>query len=221
VEGVSPLDLKRRGDLEAFAQTAFSAGETLAAIGRFGFSKAGWLGPGPAVTAPLLEGPDPMPRFVDLCLAAPNLARRVPTELRHRIHNLIWQWAPRLATLDSDPRLVHGDFSRRNLIARQVAGRWVVVAVLDWEFAIASSPLADIANFLRYEKASHPLAEPHFSAGFKQAGGALPQDWRRAGRLIGLTSTCESLTRDELPEDIVAELVELVRATVEGRDPRL
>jgi aminoglycoside phosphotransferase (APT) family kinase protein len=221
VEGVSPLDLKRRRDLEAFAQTAVSAGETLAAIGRFGFSKAGWLGPGPAVTAPLLEGPDPMPRFVDLCLAAPNLQRRVPAELRDRIHDLVWQWAPRLASLDADPRLVHGDFSRRNLIARQVAGRWAVVAVLDWEFAIAGPPLADIANFLRYEQDAHPSSEPHFSTGFTKAGGVLPQDWRRLGRLVGLTATCESLTHDELSEDIVAELLELVRATVEDRDPRL
>jgi aminoglycoside phosphotransferase (APT) family kinase protein len=221
VEGISLLDLKRRGDLEAFAQAAFSAGETLAAIGRFRFPKAGWLGPGPAVTAPLLEGADPLPRFVDLCLAAPNLERRVPAELRDRIHKLVWPWAARLASLDADPRLVHGDFNRRNLVARQVAGRWAVVAVLDWEFAIASSPLADIENFLRYELDAHPLAEPHFSTGFTQAGGALPEDWRRVGRLVGLTATCESLTHDDLPEDIATELVELVRATVENREPRM
>lgn len=221
VEGVSPLDLKRRGDLEAFSQAAFSSGETLASISHFRFAKPGWLGPGPAVTAPLLEGPDPMPRFVDLCLAAPNLERRVPAELRDRIHNLIWQWAPRLASLDDDPRLVHGDFSRRNLVARQVADRWVVVAVLDWEFAISSSPLTDIANFLRYERASRPMAEPHFSTGFQQAGGVLPEDWRQLGRVVGLTSTCESLTHDGLPEDISTELVEIVRATVEARDPQL
>jgi aminoglycoside phosphotransferase (APT) family kinase protein len=221
VEGVSPLDLKRRRDFEAFAQAAFSAGESLAAIGRIGFPKAGWLGPGPAVTAPLLEGADPQPRFVDLCLAAPNLERRVPAELRQRIHKLIWQWAPRLAALDADPRLVHGDFSRRNLVARQVAGRWVVVAVLDWEFAIAGGPLADIENFLRYELDARPMAEPHFSTGYTRAEGALPQDWRRLGRLVGLTANCESLTRDELPDDISRELLELVQATVEDRDPRL
>jgi hypothetical protein len=38
--------------------------------------------------------------------------------------------------------------------------------------------------------------------------------------MVGLTATCESLTHDELPEDIASELVELVRATVEDRDPR-
>jgi len=31
---------------------------------------------------------------------------------------------------------------------------------------------------------------------------------------------CESLTRDVLPGPIVAELVELVRATIENRDPQ-
>jgi hypothetical protein len=97
----------------------------------------------------------------------------------------------------------------------------MVVAVLDWEFAIASSPLADIENFLRYELASRPLAEPHFSTGYRRAGGVLPEDWRRVGRLVGLTATCESLTHDELSEDIASELVELVRATAEDRDPRL
>ena len=91
--------------------------------------------------------------------------------------------------------------------------------MLDWEFAIASSPLADIANFLRYERASHPLAEPHFSAGFKQAGGVLPEDWRRLARLAGLAAICESLTHEDLPGDISSELVELVQATVEDRDP--
>src|SRR5882757_3638153 len=48
VEGISFLDLKRAGDSEAIAEAAYSAGETLAAIGRTSFRKPGWLGPGPA-----------------------------------------------------------------------------------------------------------------------------------------------------------------------------
>src|SRR6185437_6695629 len=42
-------------------------------------------------------------------------------------------------------------------------GTWTVAAVLDWEFAVSGSPLLDIGHFLRYECASRPLAEPHFS----------------------------------------------------------
>ena len=32
------------------------------------------------------------------------------------------------------------------------AGRWAVAAVLDWEFAVSGSPLADVGHFLRYER---------------------------------------------------------------------
>ena len=221
VEGISLRDLKRSGDPEATAEAAYSAGETLAAIGRVLFARPGWLGPGQAVTAPLLEGKDPTPRFVDLCLASIHLERRVPADLRDRTSGLVWRWAPELARLDEEARLVHGDFNGRNLLVRRLAGRWSVVAVLDWEFAVSGSPLGDLGNFLRYERAAHPLAEPHFSAGYLHAGGALPRDWRRLARALDVAAICESLTHDQLPDTVVAELVELLRAMVENRDPDL
>jgi aminoglycoside phosphotransferase (APT) family kinase protein len=220
VEGISFLDLKRSGDTEAIAQAAYSAGETLATIGRVTFPKAGWLAPGPAVTAPLLaallETKDPAPRFVDRCLESANLRLRMPADLRDRTRALMWAWSLRLARLDDEACLVHGDFNRRNLLVRRVAGRWSVAAVLDWEFAVSGAPLRDLDNFLRYEPASRPLAEPHFSTGYLHAGGTLPRDWRRLGRLAGLTALWESLTHDQLPDTIVAELVELVRATADN-----
>jgi fructokinase len=95
-----------------------------------------------------------------------------------------------------------------------------VTAVLDWEFATSGSPLTDVGHFLRYECVSRPVAEPHFSEGYLQTGGKLPDGWRRLARVVDLIALCESLTHDELPHDIVAELVELVRATVEDRDPQ-
>jgi aminoglycoside phosphotransferase (APT) family kinase protein len=217
VEGVSFLALKRTGDTARVAQAAAAVGETLAAIASFTFPKPGWLAAGPAVTAPLLEGPDPMPRFVDACLESRNLQGRVPSGLCHQIHELVWRHAERLADVSGETRLVHGDFSRRNLLVRPDAGRWTVAAVLDWEFAVSGSPLADLGSFLRYERAARPLAEPHFSEGYRNAGGVLPPDWRTLAGLVGLTATCESLTRDGLPAGIAAELVELVRATVETR----
>jgi aminoglycoside phosphotransferase (APT) family kinase protein len=215
VEGISFLDLKRSGDSDAVAQAAYSAGETLAEIGRVVFPKAGWLAPGPAVTASLFEGEDPAPRFVDRCLRSANLQGRMPADLRDRTSALMWAWAPRLACLDGEARLAHGDFSRRNLVVRRVAGQWSVVAVLDWEFAISGSPLSDLGSFLRYERTARPLAEPHFSAGYSHAGGTLPRDWRQLARLLGLAALCKSLTHDQLPNTVAPELVELVRATLD------
>ena len=219
IEGISFRELRRGGDFDSIAQAAFSAGATLASIGRFTFEKPGWLAPGPTVARPLMEGRDPFPRFVDWCLASANLQQRLPPDLRDRTHRLVWSCAPQFASLENESYLVHGDFNKRNVLVHQIAGRWSVAAVLDWEFAVSGSPLADLGNFLRYEMSGRPLAEPHFSAGFVNAGGKLPDDWRRLVRLIDLIALCESLTRDELPGSIAAELVELVRATVENRDP--
>jgi len=103
---------------------------------------------------------------------------------------------------------------------RQVAEEWTVSGVLDWEFAIAGSPLADIGHFLRYESSVHPTVEPRFSDGYVQAGGCLPQGWRRLARVVDLIALCESLTHDALQTPVVAELLELVRAIVEDRDLR-
>ena len=60
-----------------------------------------------------------------------------------------------------------------------------------------------------------------FSEGYLHAGGRLPDGWRRLARVLDLMALCESLTHDELPHDVVAELVDLIRATVENRDPRI
>jgi len=217
VEGISFLGLKRTGDTAGVAQAAAAVGETLAAVASFTFPEPGWLAAGPAVTAPLMEGPDPMPRFVDACLESRNLRSRVPSGLCHQVHELMWRHADRLAGMSAETRLVHGDFSRRNLLVRQDAGRWTVAAVLDWEYAVSGSPLADLGSFLRYERAARPLAEPHFSAGYRNAGGVLPPDWRTLARLADLTATCESLTRDSLPAGVAAELVELLQATARNR----
>ena len=219
VGGISFRDLARSGDTEAIAQAAYSAGEALAAIGRNRFPKPGWLAPGPAVTTPLLEGPDPTPRFVDLCLASTDLERRMPADLRDCTHALVWRWAPQLAPLEAETRLVHGDFNQRNVLVRAVAGKWSVAAVLDWEFAVSGCPLCDVGSFLRYERVSRPTSEPHFSNGYLHAGGTLPRDWRRLARVIALTALCEILTHDQISDAVVTELVELVRATVENRDP--
>ena len=213
VEGITFHDLKRGGDREAITQAARAAGEVLASIGRFPFAKPGWIAPGPSVTAPLLEGADAMPRFIDLCLSSENLQRRLPAELRDRTHDLVWRCAPLYAGLDAEACLVHGDFNKRNLLMRSDAGGWKVAAVLDWEFAVSGSPLADIGSFLRYERHARPVLEPQFSTGYRRAGGWLPHDWRRLARLLNLVALCESLTQDWLPDDVVSELTDLVRAT--------
>jgi aminoglycoside phosphotransferase (APT) family kinase protein len=220
VDGVTLRELKRTRDAAALADAAASVGETLATIGRFTFERAGWLDAGPVVGAPLLDGADAMPRFVDGCLTSPHLVARVPEGLRGRAHEYVWSMAPRLAALEGERRLVHCDFGGPNIVVRELGGRWRVAAVLDWEFAVSATPLIDVGHFLRYERASAPWREPHFSRAFVAHGGELPDDWRRLARALDLTALCEMLARERLPDAVARELTELVAATVEDRDPR-
>ena len=219
VEGPTFRELVASARSEEVAEAARSAGETLAAIGLVTFANPGWLSPGPTVTDPLLPGADPMPRFVDQCLASPLLQRRVPADLRDKTQAAVWSNAAALGRAADETSLVHGDFGGRNLIVRQRAGRWAVAAVLDWEFAVSGSPLADVGHFLRYERRGRPAAEPHFRAGYLEGGGRLPPEWRRLARLVDLVAVCEALTHRGLPDTAAAELVELMRATVDDRSP--
>jgi aminoglycoside phosphotransferase (APT) family kinase protein len=221
VEGATFREVHRSGDTGAIAQAATSVGEVLASIGHIRLAKAGWLGPGLNVCAAEQRVPEPIPRFVDACLTSERLGRRVPAGLRGAISNLMWSWAPRFEGLEDKTVLAHGDFGKRNLLMKETAGEWRVAAVLDWEFAVSGTPLMDIGHFLRYERWSRPRVEPHFSNGYLNAGGVLPEDWRRLARIVDAASLCESLTHEYLPEEVVPELVELVRATVEDRDPQL
>ena len=221
VEGVTFRELKHSGNAESIAQAAHDSGRILALIGGVEFPRSGWLGPGPSVTAPLLEGADSGPRFVNLCLSHANVQQRMTPRLRDRVSATVWSFAPQLAILGREARLVHGDFGNRNILVRRIAEKWAVTAVLDWEFAIAGSPLTDVGHFLRYETSSQPRVEPHFSRGFTDAGGELPHGWRRLARIVDLIALCESLTHDALSSAVAAELIELVAATVEDRDPHL
>jgi len=65
------------------------------------------------------------------------------------------------------------------------------------------------------------LREPHFSQGFVEHGGQLPDNWREIARVIDLSGIIECLTHDELPIEVERELLELVNATLDRRDPNL
>jgi aminoglycoside phosphotransferase (APT) family kinase protein len=221
VEGVTFRDLKCTRNSEAIGQAAYAVGRTLAALGGITFPVSGWLGPGPTVKAPLLEGQNPAPRFLDECLASKNVVRLVDAKVRDQLHQMVWAHAGQFSEMDKSAHLVHCDFGKRNILVRPTEGNWVVAAVLDWEFAVSGSPLIDVGHFLRYERYARPLVEPEFSRGFAEAGGDLPPGWRRLARMVDCLALCEVLTRDGIPDDFVCELVELVRATAEDRDPFL
>ena len=226
VNGLTFRELTKTKDLEAIQQASHSVGAALATIGRFKFEKPGRLeveeDAAALVVGPrFTEGRDQVARLMDTFLASPNCELRVGTKLMQRLHDYAWLWSSRIPDLEESPCLVHNDFGSRNILVRQENGKWVVAAVLDWELALSGSPLLDVGHFLRYERRSAPLREPHFSQGFAKHGGQLPDNWREMVRVIDLSGLIECLTHDELPIDVEIELLELVNATLDQRDPNL
>jgi hypothetical protein len=150
---------------------------------------------------------DLVARF-DAALASPLLVDRLGAELLRAAQQFIARGADQLAALRGARTFVHGDFNNRNvLIARDGS----VAAIVDWESARVGSPLLDVARFLQYETRERPVREPHFSEGYREGGGVLPDGWWETTRLINVVHQCELLGEAEVPEDVVAEVRELVK----------
>lgn len=219
VKGLTFQQLKQTRNLEAIRQAAASVGETLARIGAYEFSKPGRLqadlGKELTVKDAHIEGPDPIPRMLDLFLQSENLQRRLEDSFREKLHNFIWSWSTHLRAFDNDRQLVHSDFGNRNILVDYLNERWQVVAVLDWEFAHSGSPLLDVGHFLRYERTTPRLREPYFSRAFLEFGGALPRDWGRLSQVLDLTGLVHCLTHDQLPDDVASEILRLIKSTLD------
>jgi len=218
VNGLTFQQLKRTNNLEAIHQAAASVGETLARMGRYQFSKPGRLEIDPenqlTVGDGYGDGPDLVPDLLDQFLQSEVLQGRLDGSFRQKLHDFIWSWSAQLRELHKERQLVHCDFGNRNILVDCLNGRWQVVAVLDWEFALSGAQLIDVGHFLRYEKPGESLREPYFSRAFMEFGGVLPNDWRRISRVLDLTGLVHNLTHDQLPDDVTREILQLINSTL-------
>jgi len=108
-------------------------------------------------------------------------------------------------------RLVHGDFRKWNVLVRDDR----CVGIIDWERVHLGSPLEDLGLLLRYERDGDPRFGAELAAGFVAGGGFLDPDWRRTARILDLAALCRSLADPSLPNAVEAELVAVVRGSLE------
>ena len=213
IDGISLRELRRRGDDRGVADASYDAGCLLPRLLRHRFDRVGLLDSNLAVT----DGP-----FTDASLVAvveqftsgARFRQRVDESLRTQLHAFL-RATESLHPAAGPATLVHGDFNSPNIFVHEVDGRWRVAAILDWEFAFAGSILCDVGNMLRYERADRPRYEPHFSRGLVDGGWPLPDEWFLRARLADLPALCELLARDDVPDAVVAELLDLLRGCVQ------
>ena len=104
--------------------------------------------------------------------------------------------------------LVHGDLNPKNVLVDAAEAR--VVGVVDWEFAHAGAPLADLGNLLRFEAALPAALVQGFVAGYAAAGGSLGESWRDQARLLDIAALCGFLDNPEpRPRSIATAIAQL------------
>lgn len=213
IDGISLRELRRRGNAVGVGEAAYDAGRLLPRLGRHRFPRSGLLSPNLSVEGGPLAGA-PLSAVVEHFVASPLFRARLDSSLRARLHEFLRATEPMHVGADDPVSLVHGDFNSPNILVGERDGRWTVAAILDWEFAFAGSTLADVGNMLRYERPGQSRYEPYFSRGLTAGGWTAPDRWFLRARLADLPALCELLTRDDVPDAIVAELRELIAETI-------
>ncbi|WP_264373122.1 phosphotransferase family protein [Pelagibius marinus] len=104
-----------------------------------------------------------------------------------------------LDDLDPQARLVHCDFDPSNILLTrdgpEGGDSWRLAAVIDWEFALAGTPLIDLGHLLRPPQGDIPGFAEALAAGYREAGGELPGEWRAAAKLLDLLAWLDFLNR--------------------------
>lgn len=114
-----------------------------------------------------------------------------------KINHIVRQNEKILTKLDEDIRLVHGDFQGTNILIDddKLAG------IIDWEFAMAGHPLADIGQFFRYEECFDKSLIQVFEEEYnKNSTYKLTDDWYKISKLRDLINLIQLMdTNEDMP----------------------
>lgn len=200
---------------EELAGVSRAVGATLARIGEHTFSQWGFFGPDLSIAEPVADHHRVTVEYIQETLFSAEATARLDPDLQRRVWTLVTDHQGLLDTIPGQARLVHSDYKAQNLLVRSAPDGGWAVAVLDWEFAFAATPLIDLGILLRYSAHLDPAFERGVIAGYRDAGGELAPDWKRITRLLDLMNLCGFLARPNANEPMVAELTGLLRETVE------
>ncbi|GLY30502.1 phosphotransferase [Kineosporia sp. NBRC 101731] len=206
-----PLDLvlhdQNRSSADEMEQLGRAVGEALAGVGQFSFAQPGVFREGslePDGRDALIDPLDVM----DRALSAGYSSRVLDGHQRRGLLALALRSTHWVDAVAGARHLVHGNFSPKNILVRQVRGRWEVAAVLDWEFAFSGSPLTDVGNMLRFAEDGPREYGAGFADGYTGAGGELPENWLEIARALDLFALADILAHP--PEGDLFSRVALV-----------
>ncbi len=209
-EGVTLHEILTSGSTSDVESAICSAGEMLAAIGKYSFDQSGFFGSRLIVEQPFDNDPT---AFMHKYLADPAVHKRLGNEIYGQISEFIIDNAACLKQTTTKAALVHGDFNSRNILVKQTHGHWRVSAILDWEWAHAGTTLFDIGSMLRNE-AKYPIMESQFIDGFTNTGGKLPTNWKQISKFIDFNNLLELLSGTEELQWVFDEAKQVIVSTM-------
>jgi aminoglycoside phosphotransferase (APT) family kinase protein len=214
VKGTLLQELFHSSAPSALVDMAGACGRVLAAFTVHRFTQCGELDASLQIAREYGRPSDFIPGAVQRALFERRAGARLGAALRDELWRTVQRTAPLLRAIDDRYTLVHGDYKRSNLLLEPVPGGWRVSAVLDWEFAFAGPPLLDVGLFLRAGEALPSGFREAFAAGYRQAGGELPDQWLPLSRLVDILSQVTFLDDTEERPRRFAESIEVVKETV-------
>jgi fructokinase len=215
VEGELMTQILATGGAEQIGQAGYAAGWTLALLGQFTFAEPGALGPELVIVEPRQGGAAAFLAYLEPLLIAGHARERLGDELADRVWAFAREHATMLDAVANEAKLLHADYKATNLLLREDAGQLAMAAVLDWEFACAGAQIFDMGILLRHDRELDPAFAREFARGFTEAGGALPDDWRRMARLADFVNLVTFL---DAPEERSALFTDVTRLLVQTLD---
>ena len=214
VDGVHLDKVITQPDNVAAAQLGQELGATLAAIGAYRFKQPGLIDENLNIVVPFSDTTYSWLTFIERCLFEGHTGTHLGADWSQQLWEYVNENVALLANLPDETSLLHADFKGSNILVKEGEKGWQVAAVLDWEFAYAGSPLADMGPLLRYDAQYNSAFEPNFAKGFQEHSGQLPDDWKRIVRLLDLLNLCDFLNRPEVSPAMQNEISQLIFDTI-------
>lgn len=171
------------------------AGKVLAGIGAYRFAKAGFFDGDLDIKQALDIGSQGFLHIMRQWLFEELAGQRLGEQLRDDFWRFLDAAADILDEWTGPPCLVHSDFGGSNILVRKADSRWIVSAVLDWEFAFSGCPLVDIGHVLRRPAGDMPEFESGLIEGYRTNGGDLTTSWKPMARLLDLMAWVDFLNQ--------------------------
>jgi aminoglycoside phosphotransferase (APT) family kinase protein len=200
---IAPADLQ---------QMISSIGRVLARMHAMKFDVTGFLDKDLQVVTPISIGSDGLLDYLEQKLGGTAPGRdRLGADLADAVIDFAGREGGLLDSWTGAPSLIHGDFGGSNILVRQDAQGWRTAAILDWEFAFSGTPFFDLGNLLRPPLGSLAGVGQAIEAGYRDAGGLLPPEWRRMSDLVELISWAEFLARPNCGPKLAADARAMIR----------